>query len=314
VYHEGAPPETIDPEDIDIHVAKHEGVLWVDVTDATHDDFARLAEEFSLNSYAIEDAVHDRERPKVERFDTHAFMVLYDRDIAKVSLFLGSCWVISVHDVNREGHCWDPTNVRKNFPKDGMRLTPGQLVYWIVDDIVDGYEDRSDELSDRVEAVEEQVLDDDPDDRTTIEHSVLQLRRELLVFRRIVIPLRDVLQEIRRGRNDDGRIDPDMDIALGDVHDHVLSVIDQLDAQRELLGNAFDAHLATLSNQMNLVMKKLTAWGSIVFGATLIAGIYGMNFTHMPELDWKFGYPMALGAMLLLSVVLYRMFKKRDWL
>src|SRR5690349_18376169 len=81
VYRQGAPPETIDAEDIDIHVAKREGVLWVDLTEATHDDFARLAEEFALNSYAIEDAVHERERPKVERFDTHAFMVLYDREI-----------------------------------------------------------------------------------------------------------------------------------------------------------------------------------------------------------------------------------------
>src|SRR4051794_21033339 len=142
VYRQGAPPEAIDADDIDVQVAKHDGVLWVDVTDATHEDFGRLAEEFSLNSYAIEDAVHERERPKVERFDTHAFMVMYDRDLAKVSVFLGSCWVISVRDVNREGHCWDTARVRKNFPKEGMRLTPGQLVYRIVDDIVDGYEDR----------------------------------------------------------------------------------------------------------------------------------------------------------------------------
>ena len=101
---------------------------------------------------------------------------------------------------------------------------------------------------------------------------------------------------------------------MADVTDHLLRVVEQLDAQRELLGNAFEAHLSMQSNQMNLVMKQLTAWGSIVFGATLIAGIYGMNFTHMPELDWKLGYPMALGMMVVLSAALHRVFRKRDWL
>ncbi|MGB8858287.1 MAG: CorA family divalent cation transporter, partial [Ilumatobacteraceae bacterium] len=90
--------------------------------------------------------------------------------------------------------------------------------------------------------------------------------------------------------------------------------VDLVDELRELVGNAVDAHLAVMSNQMNLVMKQLTAWGSIVFGATLIAGIYGMNFRHMPELAWYFGYPFALGTMAVMSFVLYRVFKRRDWL
>ena len=99
-----------------------------------------------------------------------------------------------------------------------------------------------------------------------------------------------------------------------DAFDHVLRAVDLIDSQRELMGNAVDAHLAIISNRMNQVMKQLTAWGAIVFGATLIAGIYGMNFDHMPELHWFFGYPFALGMMFVLAVVLYRSFKKRDWL
>jgi magnesium transporter len=93
-----------------------------------------------------------------------------------------------------------------------------------------------------------------------------------------------------------------------------LRVVEQIDTQRELLGNAFEVHLALMSHQTNLVMKKLTAWGSILFGAALISGIYGMNFTHMPELTWQVGYPMALGMMVVLSLVLHRMFRKRGWL
>ena len=109
-------------------------------------------------------------------------------------------------------------------------------------------------------------------------------------------------------------IDGEALITCRDAFDKLLRAVDLVDEQRELVGNAVDAHLAVMSNQMNLVMKKLTAWGAIVFGATLIAGIYGMNFTHMPELSWRIGYPMALGMMAVLSVVLFRVFRKRDWL
>jgi magnesium transporter len=109
-------------------------------------------------------------------------------------------------------------------------------------------------------------------------------------------------------------IDGEALVICRDAFDKLLRAVDLVDEQRELLGNAVDAHLAVMSNQMNLVMKKLTAWGSILFGAALIAGIYGMNFTHMPELHLYYGYPMALGMMVVLSALLHRMFRRRDWL
>lgn len=99
-----------------------------------------------------------------------------------------------------------------------------------------------------------------------------------------------------------------------DVYDHVLRAVDQVDAQRELLGNAVDAHLAIISNRMNSVMKKMTSWGAIILGSTLVAGIYGMNFVHMPELKWRYGYPYALGLMLTITIVGYRFFRNKDWL
>ena len=125
-------------------------------------------------------------------------------------------------------------------------------------------------------------------------------------------PLREVLSQILR--NEVRQIEGEALIVCRDTFDKLLRAIDIVDELRELVGNAVEAHLAVTSNQMNMVMKQLTAWGSIVFGATLIAGIYGMNFAHMPELDWKLGYPFALGMMLTMSVILWRWFKHRDWL
>ena len=124
--------------------------------------------------------------------------------------------------------------------------------------------------------------------------------------------MREVLASILR--NEVEYVTGDAVVVCHYAFDKLLRALDLIDEQRELLGNAVDAHLAVISNQMNFVMKKLTAWGSILFASALIAGIYGMNFTHMPELRWHFGYPLALGSMVVVSVLLWRMFRRRDWL
>jgi magnesium transporter len=194
----------------------------------------------------------------------------------------------------------------------GATKTSGHLFATLMDGLVDGYFDTTDVLEDKLEVVEDNIFNDTPHTEQGLQHELFTLRRELLELRRAVVPLREVLSAILR--REVIYIDGDALITVHDAFDKLLRVVDLVDEQRELVGNAVDAHLAVMSNQMNLVMKKLTAWGSIVFGATLIAGIYGMNFQHMPELGWQFGYPMALGMMVVLSVALYRMFRKRDWL
>ena len=133
------------------------------------------------------------------------------------------------------------------------------------------------------------------------------------MFRRAVVPLREVRQHRSCGAEVEW-IDDDTVVHLQDVYDHVLRAIDLLDGQRELMGNAVDAHLAIISNRMNQVMKKMTSWGAILLGSTLVAGIYGMNFQHMPELDWHYGYPLALGLMVAITVGGYWYFKAKDWL
>ncbi|HEY5153139.1 MAG TPA: CorA family divalent cation transporter, partial [Acidimicrobiales bacterium] len=138
------------------------------------------------------------------------------------------------------------------------------------------------------------------------------LRRELLQFRRRVVPLREVLQTILR--QEIQPIGEEVQRYYQDVLDHILRVVDTLETQRELLGNAVDAHLAVVNNNMNEIMKKMTSWGAILFGAALISGIYGMNFTNMPELHWRYGYFMAVGLMLVMTVSLYTWFKRKGWL
>ncbi|MFP5327610.1 MAG: CorA family divalent cation transporter, partial [Acidimicrobiia bacterium] len=128
-----------------------------------------------------------------------------------------------------------------------------------------------------------------------------------------VIPLRDVLGVIVRGRVE-WLDDRNVYVHFQDVYDHILRAVDQLDAQRELLGNAVDAHLAILSNRMNSVMKLMTSVGAILLGSTLVAGIYGMNFEHMPELEWRYGYPFALGLMVAVTAAGVAYFRRRDWL
>ena len=198
------------------------------------------------------------------------------------------------HDPN--GREWDPQPLLELLERhEDASTTSGQLFATLMDDLIDGYFDTTDALEDKLEVIEDSIFSEETHVEQELQHDLFGIRRELLELRRAVVPLREVLSAILR--REVQWIDGDALVTCRDAFDKLLRAVDLVDEQRELVGNAVDAHLAVMSNQMNLVMKKLTAWGSIVFGATLIAGIYGMNFTHMPELSWKFGYPMALGMM-----------------
>ena len=204
----------------------------------------------------------------------------------------------------------------------------------VLEDLVDGYFDTTDALEDGLEAIEDRIFSGDVhDDVNLAVATVPTLRRSPPSPRRRGRCAAGAVRRAPRTAPPAPRGDAAARGALGDpaaarwsrstgdalvicrdTFDKLLRAIDLVDELRELVGNAVEAHLAVMSNQMNLVMKQLTAWGSIVFGATLIAGIYGMNFAHMPELDWHLGYPFALGLMAVMSVVLYRLFKRNNWL
>lgn len=301
------------------------GLVWADIIDPTDDEFECLADELELHPLAIEDARKGNQRPKIERYPTHAFIVVYGpdpdpRELPELHVFVGKGWLLTLRLRNSSGRALEFESMAEEFSRTrGEECGVGFLLHSILDVIVDGYFDVTDKLDEELERIEEALFSDlDPsaneqqDRDMEVHQGLLQLRRELVVFRRRVVPLREVLMTLLR--REYKFISDELVPYMQDVLDHLLRTIDQVDGQRELVGNAVDAHLAIISNRSNEIMKKMTSWGAILLGSTLIAGIYGMNFRHMPELGNRFGYPGALLAMALLTVVLYVYFHRKRWL
>ena len=288
-------------------------LVWVDLWDATDEDFACVQTEFDLHPLAMEDARKHGQRPKLEQYPTHAFIVAYSMSLAEVDMFVGPSWIVTVRGSGPDGNAWDVAGARARFERTrGHNVSVGLFVYTILDELVDGYFRATDITEELLEEIEDRIFAEDLPDERVIQQELFGIRRELLVFRRSVVPLREVVGALLR--KEVAWIDDRSVVLLQDVYDHVLRVIDLVDGQRELMGNAVDAHLAIISNRMNEVMKKMTSWGALLLGSTLIAGIYGMNFEHMPELGWRYGYPYALGVMGCVTVFGYLAFRRRDWL
>jgi magnesium transporter len=312
-YNDGEIKEIEDPADISEVLHHKTRLIWVDLVDPDAEDLAHVQEEFELHPLAMEDAAKHEQRPKLERYPTHAFLVAYSKEQAEVDLFIGEDWLVSVRERSADTSVWDIEPVRARFERTKPDCaTVGFLLYTILDELVDGYFDHTDEVEDRLEAIEEGIFTDDQREERAVQEELFDVRRRLVMFRRKVVPLRDVVSALLRKEVE--WIDDATLVHLQDVYDHLLRAVDLIDSHRELLGNAVDAHLAIISNRMNEVMKKMTSWGAILLGSTLVAGIYGMNFRHMPELRWQYGYAWALGLMLAITVVGYLFFRKKDWL
>ncbi len=301
-FHEIATPDVSDMLGVDGRI------LWVDVVDPTDDDLAIVQHEFSLHPLAMEDIRERHQRPKIETYPSHSFLVAYTGQRHEIEMFVGQGWLVTVRPEE-----WMTAAIRTRFERIHIeKARVGFLVYVLLDEVVDGYFAGIDEIEDALERLEESIFSETLPGEQDVQEVLFSVRRRLLEFRRVIVPLRDVVQALLRREAD--WVDDLTATHLQDVYDHILRVVDVLDSQRELMGNAVDAHLAILSNRVNQVMKRMTSWGAILLGATLIAGIYGMNFEHMPEEHWILGYPFALGVMLAITVFGYRYFKKRDWL
>ena len=313
-YRPGREAEQVpDPDQISDVRGRDGRLLWVDLVDPTDADLDRVAAEFDLHHLAMEDAKKHRQRPKLEQYPTHAFLVAYSSAPSEVDVFIGPDWLVTVRDRNHAGDLWSLDGARARFERTRPEnATVGFLLYVLLDEMVDGYFAVVDEMEDRLELLEEQLFEESGPDERALQRDMFAARRDLLEFRRRVAPLREVVAALLRGEVT--WLDEATLVHLQDVYDHVLRASGLLDDQRELLGNLVEAQLAIASNHMNRVMKTMTSWGAILLGATLVAGIYGMNFEHMPELGWVAGYPMALGIMAALTAVLYWNFRRRGWL
>jgi magnesium transporter len=307
---EDLPPERLD--ELDRLTADPEALIWVSATSPDEERIGVFGREFGLHQLALEDLRKQRQRPKVDTYEGQAMIVAYEAvpeapdGIAEIHVFVGSNWVLSVH--------WTPTPmldaVRKRVTqsRDGI-ATIGQLVYALLDATIDSYFPELDRVSDRIDRLEERVLAGEADRRSLAE--ILSLKRQLLELRRVLAPMRDVANGLLR--RDLDLVDADTAPYYQDLYDHLVRVLDQVDLYRDLLAALLDARLTVASNSLNAIMKRLTAFTVVLMVPTLIAGIYGMNFRHMPELSWPLGYPLALGLMVVTVAVAVTWFRRNDW-
>jgi len=299
------------------HLDDADAIVWVDSTGPDDGDLEAAGELFALHELALEDVCKHGQRAKLERYPDHAFLVAYarapDGDLAELDVFLGADWIFTVRERDDSGEVLDihQAKLRLEERRD-LDPSPGSILYAFLDVVVDGYFTTLDEIEDRLEDLEELLFSPTPPPDTQLQQDLLALRRRLVLTRRRVVPMRDVVLSVLRGEIP--QIGEEVLVYYEDVLDHLLRVVEQIDVQRELVGNVVDASLAISGNRMNQVMKKMTSWGAILIVATLIAGIYGMNFRNMPELQWHYGYFVALGTMAGVTLALYAYFKRKGWL
>ena len=287
-------------------------VAWIDIIGRDPQEIAPVAEALHLHPLAVEDALSAHQRPKLDDYTQHVFLVFYglgmrpdEGDDEELDAFISKDFLVTV----RDGTVADLDPMLRRLGgecPDGARA--GWLIWAMLDVVVDGYFGVVDTLEDDIDILEEQVfMIPRPVD---VQARIFRARKELIRIRRRISPLREMLSALIARPELSRAVVP----YLQDVYDHVLRVTDTLDTFRDLVSSAHDSYLTEVSNDMNRVMKRFTSLGAILVVTTLIAGIYGMNFDNMPELHWRFGYEYALGLMVASTILLYWYFKRRDWL
>jgi magnesium transporter len=305
---------------------------WIGLLRPDEKEIRAVADEFGLHELAVEDTVTQHQRPKLERYGDVLFVVLRPTryvdpvevvEVEELHLFVGPDFVITIR------HSAEPdlATVRQRLEEDPELLARGpfSVLYAIMDKVVDDYAPVLDGLQDDIDEIEVQVFGGDPG----VSRRIYQLSREVIEFQRAVEPLDEVFSVIRGHLKDlAGEADLELRRLLRDVADHATRALERIEGYRQLLTNILQVNAALVGQrqneemarmtqagyEQNEQMKRVSSWAAILFAPTLVAGIYGMNFTHMPELDWTLGYPMAIGMMLLLGVALYLIFKRRGWL
>jgi magnesium transporter len=321
VYRDGT--RVAEPNDFaELHEACQSGdaVAWLGLYEPSKEEFASVAREFDLHELAVEDAVKAHQRPKLERYGDDLFMVLRPARyvdetetvvFGEVAIFVGAQFVITV----RHGDAPELGEVRRRLEArpDLLRRGPLAILYAIVDHVVDGYQPVIAGLETDIDEIQDEVFGGSP----TVSRRIYELTREVIEFQRATAPLEDILARLI----DEPRVAEEEGRYLRDVQDHTIRAKDQADAFRALLQNILSVNLTLetkamteASHAQNEQVKRISAWAAILFAPTLVGTIYGMNFEHMPELDWRLGYPFALVLMVMFSVSLYFIFKRRRWI
>jgi magnesium transporter len=309
---------------------ERKGMAWIGLYRPDVDELRSVAREFELHGLAVDNAIAAHQRPKLERYGQTLFAVLrparYLDDVEKVEfgelhVFVGPDFVVTV----RHAESPDLAQVRRRLEQtpELLRLGPEAVFYAILDQLVDEYGPVVAGLENDIDEIEDQLFDGDP----AVSRRIYELSREVIEFQRASHPLVDMLQALQLGF-DKYQVEVELQSRLRDVLDHTLRVVERADSFRALLQNALTVQTTLLGQRQNEEtrrlteaslaqnedVKKISAWAAILFAPTLVGTIYGMNFDHMPELHWLLGYPLALLLMLVTSLTLYVVFKRRRWL
>jgi len=291
------------------------GLLWVDIT--AHDTRAAsmlLSQSFHFHPLAVEDALSPYERPALQRHDDVLFLTAHavqqqngEEVYTEIGFFLGQHFLVTVHtEAVPLIEYWFQ---RWTTQPDKVGKTSAHLLHLLLDAIVDEYFPLGDTLEEKSDGLEDAIFAGSRDVQVG---DILQVKRRLLEMRQHITPLRDILNALLRR---DMELIPDEVVPyLQDVYDHTLRIAELADLNRDILAGVLDAYLSVVSNRLNEVMRILTVISTVLMSAALIAGIYGMNFVHMPELRWKAGYPLAAAMMVVVGVVEWYIFKRKGWI
>ncbi|HOX25289.1 MAG TPA: magnesium/cobalt transporter CorA [Candidatus Krumholzibacteria bacterium] len=293
-------------------------ISWLNVDGLQDVDYLRrVCEAFHLHPLVQEDIVNTHQRPKLEDYEDYLYLVCHMLtfneatqrvESEQVSLVVGPRWVLSFQE--QGGDVFDGVRERIRHGKGRVRhLSAGYLAYALLDAVVDNYFAIIERIGELVEGIEEGLLDGPQDSRLS---SIHELKREMILMRRAVWPLRELVGGLQRGES--YLVQPDLQVYFRDLHDHTIQVADAVESYRDILSGLQDLYLSTLSNHMNEVMKVLTIVGTIFIPMTFLAGVYGMNFRYLPELGWKWGY---LGFWLVILAIgggMLAFFRRRGWL
>ncbi|WP_415948788.1 magnesium/cobalt transporter CorA [Streptomyces sp. KLOTTS4A1] len=304
---------------LDAARASGDAFLWLGLHEPTQDEFALVSSEFGLHPLAVEDALEAHQRPKLEVYDDSLFMVLkpvaYDVRHDEVTteelmLFVGDSFVVTV----RHGESAPLGSVRRRLEEqpEVLRHGPTSVLYAVSDAVVDHYMEVAGELQLDLESLEEEVFAPTAGDTRTLAARIYDFKRQILEFRRATVPLTTPM--LRLTGAGVPFVDEHSQLFFRDVNDHLTRANESVDSLDRLCSDILSAHLAQTGVRQNDDMRKISAWAAMAAVPTMIAGIYGMNFTHMPELDQRWGYPGVLLVMGGAVYGLYRLFKQRGWL
>ncbi|APY89143.1 magnesium and cobalt transport protein CorA [Streptomyces alfalfae] len=326
IYREGRRSEG--PQDfsdaLDEARATGDAFVWIGLHEPTESEFDKVSEEFGLHPLAVEDALKAHQRPKLEVYDDSLFMVLkpvvYEPDSDTVSsgevmIFVGDSFVVTVR--HGEGAPLGAVRHRLEAEPEVLRHGPTSVLYSIADASVDHYLEVADELQADLEVLEAEVFSPDDGGSRHTASRIYGFKRQILEFRRATGPLALPVARLS-GAGPFGPSVPFVDETaqpfFRDVHDHLTRVNESVEGLDRLVSDILSAHLAQMSVRQNDDMRKISAWAAMAAVPTMIAGVYGMNFDHMPELHWVWAYPAVIVLMVVLEVVLYRLFKRRGWM